>query len=291
MSMQKVNLLVMMKTKMGFYMIKNIYKEDPLYDVIEINNIRDIYKIISMNIKQRCVIIYESSFDISLAESEITKIKEYNPYVKLLVLSPNSKKDLIIRFIKCGVNNFIIMPFEDVYLKEKILELAKSITIRNIEAVSFNFTKYISGEITKANKGNYDLTLILATIIFPKEEKSILSEYEYEFFLNKISNIMVEISWETDLYFKLHPKHLLGVFPFCNRENSSIIIKRIEDEYNKIIEHNQLPTGYNIVTSCSTFPENASSVDEILNSLAINMKSQNNDTDDVDLVFKGLLNV
>jgi hypothetical protein len=282
----KVNLLVMVRTKLSFWNIKDMFKDNPYYNVIEIKQIQDMQQNISPSGRDQSIIVYEAADDIAIAEYQIRKFRQQLPQAKLMVLSPHSSKESIVRLIRSGMNSFVIQPYKAEYFKERIVELANSTSIRNIEVVAFDLRKYLVGEMIKARKGDYPVTFVLATITIPEKDNQTCPGCEYTFFLNKMAEAIAEICWETDLYFRLNPKHLLGIFPFCNVQNSKLIIQKIEDKYNDVIRSNQLPTGYQIVTVSASYPEDASSMEEIVNSLSRRMKTKIPD-DDAETLLPG----
>ncbi len=117
------------------------------------------------NIEIRLVIM-DLGYDINKGFDILAKIKNKKPYIPVFVVTAYNKRPDFIRAMAEGATDYILKPFDDTMLRDKILaELkAKNPVVSDNINISFNIHNYLKIEMKKAKKGNYELTLLMCTL-------------------------------------------------------------------------------------------------------------------------------
>jgi len=177
----------------------------------------------------------------------------------VIILSSDKKRDTIIKGIMNGAADYILMPSTDEVLIEKVRKHLSLDTEENIHQkdLTINFRTYLSGELRKAEKGKYSISMLMT---------SLESEHNIEFEeADIIFKELKELFWETDLFIRFGLKSFVGVFPFADEEQVSIIDKKIKDFYtNSALGKNY---SINLENVFVTFPKDGTKVDELIEKL------------------------
>lgn len=139
--------------------IRNIF-EDQNVKIYEASNRADLLRILSVNRKVD-LIVTEIEIDSKTGFNGIDLlrlVKDRNSGTHVVVLSSVGKKEVITRCLLEGAADYILKPFEDEYLKKKLLKYLHFKNLTESTVLRFNLKNYLDSEIYKAKKG---------TIAFP----------------------------------------------------------------------------------------------------------------------------
>jgi len=275
------NILVYIKSKFLFNRIENSFSEDISVRLLETTYLNDcLIRIENLSTNLSCIIMDD---DCSEKEAllEIASIrKTAGNKIPILLISSGNKTSFFSQAINQGVSDIIIKPFNDDFLRERAVKLINANCNRNVEIVSISLFKYIKGELKKAEKGKYPLSLMLTTIQFPDDTK--YSQKEILFFLDSYFDCLKGLFWDTDLFIKFDSKFYLGVFPFCDTKNAQIIYNKNAERFEELIDSNIIPSDCKMVFSNVSYPEN---IDSVANGFKTLMKNIKTDFSDSDLEF------
>ncbi len=229
----------------------NVYgaaKEDDLFNLLSDEDIEVSLIIMDIGMNE------EKGFDI------LNKIKLKKPSVPILILTANNKKQTFTRCIEEGVAGYILKPVENAYLLEKVLSIINTtkrvngIPLKIEEDIRIDIKSFINTEITKAKKGKYEITLILASFFVLSDEPSIKNEKNIALAARLLYEKLSSMLWETDIVEKYGPQTYLGFFPFCGKDNSTKVINKIYEAFEEVKKDNVQLKYFKLGVGDLTFP-------------------------------------
>lgn len=215
----------------------------------------------SLNIEQNDVdmIIAELDFD-NVQEIKMisTFLKQY-PKTKLIVFTTDQSRKAFLDGIKVGASDYIIHTSTDSEITERLQQHINTKTSDLVPThLILNLNKYISGEMIKAKKGKYQLTIVFSTVVnekglhIIKEDTSLIANYFSSYY------------WDTDAILIYGFNHLLSFFPFCTQEMLDVLERKLQHTFAKCKVENLNFAKYELQNTYVTFPEEGLSVDDIL---------------------------
>jgi len=234
-------------------------------DILECTSDKVMFKEIKDNKDLLCCIILHideiQDYDI------ISKLMNKENKVPVIVLTTNKKRNFHIKGIQIGVSELILIPFKDNTLYSKVQRYVDEKRNSYIELVSFDFDNYLQGEIRKAQKGKFPVTLMFTSLVVDQEGDFEMDELEHNYYSNIYFNEIKKLFWKTDIFIRFHTRYFLGVFPFCNKENSVIIKDKVFERYNHLTRERMLPTSFKPIIEFTSFPEDSEDLITLQNSL------------------------
>lgn len=199
----------------------------------------------------------ENAFEI------MDKLRKKDINIPTILLSADKKRSTIIRGVMAGAVDYIIIPCSDDILIsriEKHLNLEKEENIEE-KSLNINFKDYLTGELRKAAKGKYPVSILM--LLLDSDNKDIGFDD-----LNIIYKELKNLFWETDLFTKLGSKSFIGVFPFANQKNVSVI----KDKINDLFIESKISKEYSLKleNASVTYPVDGSNIDELIEKLLNN---------------------
>lgn len=194
----------------------------------------------------------------------LKKIREKDRYSPVIVISSITKRSFYVESILRGATDFILKPFDDDLVLLKVLDHFKIKEDKNLEIISFDLSTYLKGEIRKAEKGQYALSLMFFTYYF--EGSDVTSKIGKQNTYSLVYDAIKLLFWDTDIFIRFGTNYYIGVFPFCDEANTRIISQKISEKFFELqSEHVEL-SKFKMLTIFNTF-SGAKSPDEMLQSL------------------------
>lgn len=167
----------------------------------------------------------------------IDEAKTLSDTVPLIVLSDIPKRTLFIKAIVAGATDFIVKPFDDSLLLERISKFVK-----NFPDSSFNYheaaLEMIRIELRKSQKGKYPLGFGLITFFKPVKAYSAKLEQQYRKDLPEVFSDLGKSLFETDIKQLIGSQSMLVALTFCKSEQIPVVENKITKLYEKLkIEH------------------------------------------------------
>ncbi len=207
----------------------------------------------SRNIIVGCVLVDSDTHD-DKGRSFCTDVRNINKKVPLLVLSSENEKSYYVNAIRWGVSGFVIKPLADDTIRVKLMECHQTQGEKSAEMITFDLEKYLLGEFRKAEKGNFSLTFMFATVRLedPEEQGNAMS---HAYYLNLFYETIKTLFWDTDAFIRYNSKYYLGVFPFCTKYNVSVLEGKMLTAFNGLYTSRGMPQYVKLVSATSTYPD------------------------------------
>jgi len=183
------------------------------------------------------------------------------------VLTGQNQKGAFIRSIESGASDYILKPFDDDFLLERIMSNMnfsheRDEAIDN-KRVSMDFSKYISGELKKAQKGDYELSVCMCVISKTGQVQKGQIGHECEDVCKLIYPKLKELFWDTDILIGYGNHSYLGVLPFCTYENTRVVEYKIDMIYEGLKKENSYLESYSVDTVFVTYPNEIKTREEL----------------------------
>jgi CheY-like chemotaxis protein len=199
--------------------------------------------------------------------SLIRIVKSRSDMIPVVVLTSESKKDVITQYLLAGSADYILKPFEDQYLKEKLLRHINIESLSEFTVLKFSLMNYLEHEIYKARKGRYAFTLLKNTFVHEPANQDAPGEQDFYRHAREVYATMKALFWESDLYIQHGYHSHLGFFPFCDHASSRILSKKIAEAYQAYQMTQPEMLDYTLVQRFSTYPCDGETPRELLEAL------------------------
>lgn len=223
--------------------------------IYEALNRRELLEILAENKYQVDLIVTDIEIDTDRSFDGLSLIKlvqSKSDTIPVMVLTSESKKEVITQYLRQGTADYVLKPFEDNYLKEKILKHISIESLTEFTVLKFSLKNYLEHEIYKAQKGNYSFSLL--KISFQLSSQTAEASNEFYKHAKAVYREIKSLFWDSDLYIQHGYHSHLGFFPFCNRENSKIISDKIIRKYEEYQLSDPEMQNYVINQTYSTYP-------------------------------------
>ena len=202
-------------------------------------------------------------------------VKSKSQNIPVVILTSISRKEVITRCILEGTSDYILKPFEDDFLREKLLKYLSADNLADYTVLKFNLSNFLNSELYKARKGQYAFSLLKVDFLLEPATGSAYQENHFHQYADVLFKTIRSLFWETDLYIQHGFQSHLGFFPFCDAENTRIVSGKIAAKYAEIqIEYEEL-RKYKIHQSFSTFPQDGATTSDLLQALTTRGYSAN----------------
>lgn len=259
--------------------IRNILPDQKI-KIYEAMNQQEVLRILDANNYKVDLVISDieihpdNSFDgISL----IQLVKKKRSSIPVIILTSIDKKDVITRCLLEGAADYILKPFEDEYLKEKLLKYINMESLTEQTILKFNLKNFLESEIYKAKKGKTCFSLLLVQFYSSSEDDATSTKYAFYHFAEPLYQQLKSLFWESDLYIQHGFQSHLGFFPFCDQKNTKIIIDKICNKFKEYKDSEPNMSSYTIIHAFVTYPSDGETASELLNQLSENLSVQGND--------------
>lgn len=143
-------------------------------------------------------------------------------------------------------------------IKEIVATSPMATDLKDIPSkVMIDLKKFLSGEIKKAEKGAYKLTITFSTI-----DNTMNESVEYQK-VSKVISAIFESYWDTDFLVPYGNRMFVSFFPFCDEKTLSIIEEKLQDTFNSKSDLLSL-SNYTLNNSYITYPIEGMNKDNIL---------------------------
>ncbi len=215
------------------------------------------------------LIIMELGFDMNEGLETLARIKDKKPNIPVFIITSNNKRQAFIRCMAEGAADYILKPFDDDILQEKMLSVLKikRELLSEEVLISFSLMSYLRAEFLKARKGGYEITVMMCTLYdLSSEATNIMDNRVLRAIDQFYSNIRKDL-WETDIFEYYGSQTFIGVFPYCTAANVDLIQNKTMDYFDKVIKNNSELSNLQIAIATLTYPMVEMEPKEVLISL------------------------
>ncbi|MBN2852491.1 MAG: response regulator [Clostridia bacterium] len=254
--MDNYTVLILAKIKTLSLRIKKTLEDNGI-QVIDVDNEEKLFTSLDKDVDISIVIL-----DVEVAEENAARlIKQTRKSVKdipIIILSSGSDKQFYMKAMLQGATDFVIKPFNNDILIQKVFKYLNEDSNNGVEFITMDLNRYIKGELKKAEKGNFPISLMF--LYFDNNEKYDINSVKNNSFIFKN---MQDLFWDTDVFIRFASKYYLGVFPFCDEVNTKVVSNKLNTRFQELKEANSFLADYNLVQKFVSYPFDTIESDQV----------------------------
>lgn len=260
--MDKCNLLMLEKVKMLAIRIENILQGSKICVVDEENRL---FNSLNNMVENVSLVILDLDLKDAFAMDLINQVRTKIESTPIVVLTQAGKKEFFVEAILHGATDFIIKPFLDQTFLSKVYKYTAPTKRSGPELVAFSLKQYIKGELRKAEKGSFPLSIMFLSF---QATESIDCDIENEYLFSRFKSLF----WDTDVLISFASEYYLGIFPFCDEKNTEIIGNKIDDRLIQIKGKMKQYNSYTIKKVFASYPYDTPDKDKVFGLLINRIK-------------------
>ena len=262
------------------YRVKDILENIGM-EVCDSGTSFDFFNKLYDNKKELNLIILEVGLSSEDGFSILRKIRGRNLNIPIMVLTKLNDRSSFIKCIKEGTSDYILKPFNNKMLIERVNKLIKSSKNKDEqgEIIYLNFQQYITRQIVKAKAEHTKLSIIMISLIkkyFTEMDEKIEVKDNYLILVDSLYEKLRVLFKTPDLFEKYGFSTLVGVLPRCQRGRVRFIMNKINEIYNRIRSVDEKYSEYHLECSYVVFPDDGKDKPQLLDKLTSNMKDKLN---------------
>lgn len=188
----------------------------------------------------------------------------------VIVLTSSGDKDSFREAIVKGATDFVIKPFANHTLLAKIEKCLSAGEPGGMEIVTVDLGRFITGELRKAEKGKYPLSLMFLSF-------ETTGGYRDAEINRLIFGSIRGLFWDTDLFLPFAAEYYLGVFPFCDEKNTAVVSAKISAKFEELKRENAVLGAYSMAAVFVSYPYDAADKGSVFDLLKERVKQQYKD--------------
>lgn len=197
----------------------------------------------------------------------LSLIRSKSSNIPIMILSSISKKETITRTILSGATEYILKPFEDDFLKKKIIKYLDLEILHEESVLRFNLADYLNSEIYKASKGRYSFTLLRVDFVLANVN-NINKENSFYRHADSLYSAIKTLFWDGDLYIPYGFQSHLGFFPFSDNVSVLTVKEKIDKKYAAYVAAHPDISTYKLNHTCCCYPDDGYTSADLLKIVA-----------------------
>lgn len=224
----------------------------------------------------------------------IKKIKSKNINIPIMIVTSLNTRNAFIKGVKAGAVEYILKPFDNKFLLERIdslitryrpaekkaekTEKKPKTQTNNIKAVMdkmpSDFNNYLEKQIEIAKAQGAEVSVFMLNLARTGGGKAKVELKETYFLLSDHLFIKLKGLFDKDqLFVKYGIFSFLGVLPNFNEKQAQFMLNSMQKEFNLLKSRDNKYANYKLNGAFVSFPHNGQTNFEIINSLILKMKS------------------
>ncbi|WP_368488623.1 response regulator [Clostridium sp. BJN0013] len=258
------------------YRVKDILENIGM-EVCDSGTSFDFFNKLYDNKKELNLIILEVGLSSEDGFSILRKIRGRNLNIPIMVLTKLNDRSSFIKCIKEGTSDYILKPFNNKMLIDRISKLVvcHENSNKSEEIIYLNFQQYIVRQIVKCKAENKKFSVIMVSLIkehFTELDEKIDVRDSYLILIDFLYNRLKVIFKVPDLFEKYGLSTFVGVLPDCDKEKVLSIINNMKVIYTKLKAMDKRYSEYVLQFSFVVFPEDGEDKQQLLDKLTVKMK-------------------
>ncbi|MGM0652466.1 MAG: response regulator [Bacillota bacterium] len=259
--------------------MSNFLKRHYSFDIEEINSVREMNEYLnSTDINDILLIILDHYLPDGTGLAAIKNYRQLTGTEKVpfILVSARVSKDVVADAYKEGAKDVIVKPVNYEQLKNRIDRIISPEHVAKEAKSIMDHHRQIQMEIKRAQRGEYEVSIVLAGIFKKLDYKSVHKESASvdaidlkQRYPEELQNIMRE----TDAIISLSPSEYLFVLPFTGADGIVVVKEKLAGIFMKLVskeERNNLL----MILGAATYPEDGDTADQLISSIEEDFKAQ-----------------
>jgi two-component system chemotaxis response regulator CheY len=195
--------------------------------------------------------------------------------IPVMTVSWTENDSLKMKAANSGVTGFLLRPYDENEVRRTIYNIL-GIDYKNMSRLTdddiqtFDLQDMLGRELNAAGRGGHALSIMLITLVedqkhslrhFDMENGAASAKDEYISLLKKVIKTRLR---DTDTCFRYDTQSIIVILPFADKKGMAVIEKKIKESFadNSLLK--QKDTGYKLVITGATFPEDGRNKERLL---------------------------
>ena len=218
------------------------------------------------------MVLADLNFDDPILVDKMKSFRDEHRSVPLVIFTSVSSRKVFVNAMKLGANDFILKSVEDDILVSRIkknvgLTIPAASPGQQGDKVSLDITRYLAGEIRKAQKGSYTLTICFSSVLGKDGSEAGIRVSPR--FLSQLQGTY----WETDVLVSLGDNHFVSFFPFCSVNGKMIVESKLQSIFETLKGSDVKLESCSLINDYVTFPEDGLTKEDILTKMIEEMNT------------------
>lgn len=219
------------------------------------------------------MIMADLNFDDPMLMERMKDFRDDHRNVPLVIFTSSSSRKVFVSAMKLGANDYILKSVDDNVLMTRIkrnvgLTMPAASPGSSGDKISIDVTRYLAGEIRKAQKGSYALTICFSSVLAQEDAGADVRVSPR--FLSQLQGTY----WETDALVSLGHNHFVSFFPFCGKNGKMIVESKLQSIFETLKDSDANLITCNLVNDYVTFPEDGLTKEDILSKMIEEMNGK-----------------
>ena len=209
--------------------------------------------------------------------SVLRKIKGRALNIPVMILTKLNDRNSFIKCIKEGTSDYILKPFNNKMLIDRIskLVICHENSNKSEEIIYLNFQQYIVRQIIKCKAESKKFSIIMVSLIkenFTELDEKIDVRDSYLILIDFLYSKLKVIFKTSELFEKYGLSTFIGVLPDCDEEKVISIINNMKLIYTKLKLVDKRYSEYALQFSFVVYPQDGDDKQQLLDKLTVKMK-------------------
>ena len=236
--------------------VKRILKTFKI-DVVEAGTPMQLNYITSDQNQRFDMILADINFDAEYLTNWIESYMIHYPFTPLIIYTSSVTRSTLVSGLKLGAKDYILKSSDDEIFIERIMKNLQAIESKKTEEIYlnqivFDLNSYLSGELRKAQKGNYELSIGLSVIQTLNDSSEVDLSYDEG---SKIINRIRQHYWDTDVLIQYGPRGFVSFFPFCGTNDTKVVDTKLKSLFETMRSNNINLNGFELLNTFVTYPK------------------------------------
>lgn len=199
----------------------------------------------------------------------IRKIRNKNKTIPIIILTANNNREILIKAIFEGAQDYILKPFQDIRIKGKVNEALDLYANKNRtdNNITLDLPSLLRSEFAKSKKGKFSISVMMVTFLKPTNISYDQVEYDDRTLSDIVYDKLEKIVSETDLVVKYGTESFIGLFPFASKINDKMMCSKIKQSFDNLKQNNKIFNECVFTITFITYPEDVTGVDDAIKKL------------------------
>jgi len=217
------------------------------------------------------LILADVNFDVEGVTKWFEKYLMHHPFTPLIIYTSSVTRSTLVSGLKLGAKDYILKSSEDDVLIERIMKNLQAVEAKETEEIYlnqivFDLSSYLAGELRKAEKGRYEISLGLSVIqpANAQVDEKMLTYDEG----SKIINRVRQHYWDTDVLIQYGARGFVSFFPFCGIKDTSVVDSKLQMLFKSMQSNNANLKGFLLHNTFVTYPKDGIDQNSILDKMS-----------------------
>lgn len=200
----------------------------------------------------------------------LKQIRTRRSEIPVLVLTADNRRASFVKALHLGASDYVLKPFEGEYLIQRVTDLMNASRETSFQphaekerlpALSMDFSEYLNKELAKAQRGQYELTVMVSRITSANGNAGMPAGFD------ELHQRFSAVLHDTDMLMCVDDSSFWGLLPFCGMDRREQLHFRIKDAFEMYRQASGDRLSLRMLCRFYTYPQEIRSSGELMTRL------------------------